>query len=51
MRIVTPQQVAGVGFVLPPVGDVQSGRQRQRVRGPALVRRGEPGDLHQQPFP
>jgi hypothetical protein len=30
---------------------VQPGRQRQRVLGPGQVRRGEPGDLHAQPFP
>jgi len=46
-----PQQVAGVGFALPPAGGVQPGRQRQGVRGPAVVRRGEPGGLRQQPFP
>lgn len=46
-----PQQVVSLGLVLPLVGCVQPGRQRQRVLGPGQVRRGEPGDLHAQPFP
>jgi hypothetical protein len=44
------EQVAGVGFALPPVLRLQQGRHRQRVRSrPRLA--GELRDLHQQPFP
>jgi hypothetical protein len=45
-----PEQVVSIRFTLPPVLDVQSGRQRQRGADPGAICSRELRDLDEQPF-